>query len=150
MRAARIVSALAVLAAGAVHLWLFAHDDYSSIHVIGPLFLLNGIAAALMGGGLLLTDAILLVLGGIGYALATLIAFVVSATAGLFGWKEVWSGTPQAVAGFTELGAFLLLLVVLARPSPHATLRLASPLAGSIGSRGRRRLRRPDREGGTA
>jgi hypothetical protein len=114
-RAERIAAALAVLTAGAVHLWLYGHDGYSSIHVIGPLFLLNGIAAALIGGGLLFSGALLVVLAGIGYALTTLVAFVVSATNGLFGWKEVWSGTPQAVAGFTELAAVLLLLPALAR-----------------------------------
>ena len=78
------------------NLWLYAHDDYRSIHVIGPLFLLNGIAAALIAGGLLLRGALSLALAGIGYALATLIAFVISATSGLFGWQKVWSGTAQA------------------------------------------------------
>jgi hypothetical protein len=124
-RATRVAAALAVLAAGAVHLWLYAHDDYRSIHAIGPLFLLNGIAAALIGGGLLLSGALVLLLVGIGYALATLIAFVVSATNGLFGWQEVWSGTAQEVAGFTELAALLLLVALLARPSPRAAQRLS-------------------------
>lgn len=32
---ARMLAAFAVLAAGAVHLWLYAHEGYSSIHVIG-------------------------------------------------------------------------------------------------------------------
>jgi ribose/xylose/arabinose/galactoside ABC-type transport system permease subunit len=118
-RAVRIAAALAVLAAGAVHLWLYAHDGYSSIHVIGPLFLLNGIAAALIGGALLFSGALLLVLAGIGYALTTLVAFVVSATNGLFGWQEVWSGTPQAVAGFAEL----LLLPALARAAVRSPSR---------------------------
>jgi hypothetical protein len=52
---------------------------------------LCGIAAALIGGALLFSGALLLVL------------------AGLFGWHEVWSGTPQAVGGFTELAAVLFL-----------------------------------------
>ena len=127
-RAVRIAAAPAVLAAGAVHLWLYAHDGYSSIHVIGPLFLLNGIAAALIGGALLFRGALLLVLAGIGYALTALVAFVVSATNGLFGWHEVWSGTPQAVAGFTELAAVRLLLPALAR----ATVRSLSRNRGVV------------------
>lgn len=113
--ATRVVAALAILAAGAVHLWLYAHDDYSAIHVIGPLFLVNGIAAAAIGGLLLFTGAALVLLAGIGYALATLVAFVISATSGLFGWIETWSGTPQAVAGFTELAALVLMLALLGR-----------------------------------
>jgi len=127
-RAVRIAAAPAVLAAGAVHLWLYAHDGYNSIHAIGPLFLLNGIAAALIGGALLFSGALLLVLAGIGYALTALVAFVVSATNGLFGWHEVWSGTPQAVAGFTELAAVLLLLPAL----PRATVRSLSRNRGVV------------------
>lgn len=90
-------------------LWLYAHDGDSSIHVIGPLFLLSGIATALIGGALLFSGALLLVLAEIGYALTTPVAFVVTATNGLFGGQEVWSGKP-AVAGFTELAGVLLLL----------------------------------------
>jgi hypothetical protein len=103
---------------------LYAHDGYSSIHVIGPLFLMNGIAAALIRAALLISGALLLALAGIGYAVATLVAFVVSATNGLFGWQEVWSGTPQAVAGFSELAAVLLLLPLLARPSVRSPSRI--------------------------
>jgi hypothetical protein len=110
----RVAAVLAIWTAGAVHLWLYAHDDYSAIHVIGTLFLLNGIAAALIGVALFVSASLLVTLGGIGYAVATLIAFVVSATEGLFGWKEVWSGVPQEVAGFTELAALVLLLLVAA------------------------------------
>jgi hypothetical protein len=98
-----------------VHLWLYAHDDYSAIHFIGTLFLLNGIAAAAIGGALFVTGAALVLVAGAGYALATLIAFVISATSGLFGWVEVGSGTAQEVAGFTELAALILLLALLAR-----------------------------------
>ncbi len=120
--AARVATGLAILTAGAVHLWLYAHDDYSAIHVIGPLFLVNGIAAAAIGGLLLFTGAALVLLAGLGYALATLVAFVISATSGLFGWIESWSGTSQALAGFTELAALVLLLALLGK-------RLAWPRA---------------------
>jgi uncharacterized membrane protein len=119
---ARIGAALAVLAAGAVHVYLYAEQDYRSLHVIGPLFLLNGIAAAAIGFALLMSANALVVLSGIVYAAATLVAFVVSATSGLFGWKETWSGTAQAVAGFTELGALVLLVALIV---PRATPRTA-------------------------
>jgi hypothetical protein len=107
--AVRLVAALAVLTAGAVHLYLWAADGYRSIHVIGPLFLLNGVAAAVIGLGLVATRAGAVVLSGIAYAAATLVAFAISATSGLFGWKETWSGSAQAVAGFAELAALVLL-----------------------------------------
>ena len=121
----RVVAALAVLAAGAVHLYLYAAQDYRSIHVIGPLFLLNGIAAAVIGLALFATANTFVALAAIGYAGTTLVAFVVSATSGLFGWKEMWSGTAQAVAGFTELGALVLLIGLVV---PRATTRKATPV----------------------
>src|SRR5205814_1441212 len=95
-------------------LYLYAADGYHSIHVIGPLFLVNAIVAAAIGIALLVSGASLVLLAGIAYSAATLVAFVISATSGLFGWKEVWSGTAQAVAGFTELGALILLLALFA------------------------------------
>ena len=132
-----MLAALALLAAGAVHLWLYPHDGYSSIHVIGPLFLLNGIGAAVIGSALLISGAALILLAGFGYALTTLLAFVVSATHGLFGWQEVWSGTAQAIAGFTELAALALLLPLLAlqlsRRSPTGAAARPRPFGGGLG-----------------
>ena len=126
--AARVLAALAILTAAALHVYLYAVDNFDSIHVIGPLFLLNGIAGAVIGLGLLASSAPPLVLLGIGYSVATLIAFVISATSGLFGWKESWSGTAQAVAGFTELGSALVLGALLV---PAA--RTAAPTARRVG-----------------
>jgi hypothetical protein len=113
-RNSQSAAAHAILAAGAVHLYLFAGPDaFRDIPVIGPLFLLNGIAAAATGLALLVTDASVVTFVGIGYCVATLAAFVVSATNGLFGWTESWVGTSQVVAGFTELGAFFILAALL-------------------------------------
>lgn len=122
-RLTRTVAALAILAAGAVHLYLYSAQDYRNIHVIGPLFLLNGIAAAAIGLALLATANALALLAGVGYAATTLIAFLVSVTSGLFGWTETWSGTPQAVAGFTEIGALVLLVGLLAPRTVARTAR---------------------------
>ena len=43
------IAALAILAAGGVHLDLWLWHGYRSLHVIGTLFLLNAIAAAAIG-----------------------------------------------------------------------------------------------------
>ncbi len=112
--ATRIVAALAIWAAGAVHLYLWDAQDYRSIPTIGTLFLLNGITAGVIGLSLLATANPLVLLAGIGYAATTLIAFVISATSGLFGWQEVWSGAAQEAAGVAELVALGLLLLVTA------------------------------------
>jgi hypothetical protein len=124
--AARMLAALAILTAAALHLYLYAVDGFDSIHVIGPLFLLNGIAGAVIGLGLLLSSTAPLVLLGVAYSVATLVAFVISATSGLFGWRESWSGTAQAVAGFTELGSALVLGALLAPAAGRVWSRSAS------------------------
>jgi hypothetical protein len=48
------VGAVALLAAGADHLDEYAANDFSTVPTIGTLFLLNFIAATLVGVGLLL------------------------------------------------------------------------------------------------
>jgi hypothetical protein len=110
----RVIAALAVWAAGAVHLYLWDAQDYRAIPTIGTLFLLNGIAAGLIGLALLATANPLVLLAGIGYAATTLIAFAISATSGLFGWTETWAGSAQEAAGAAELVALGLLLALLA------------------------------------
>jgi hypothetical protein len=108
------VAALAVLVAGAVHLDLWAAQGYRSLHVIGPLFLLNGIAAAAIALLLVARPGPLTAALGLGYAAATLTAFFVSVYAGLFGFKEALAGTAQTVAGAAELAAAVLCLFALA------------------------------------
>jgi len=125
-RPTQVVAALAIWAAGAVHLYLWDAESYRSIHVIGPLFLLNGIAAAVIGAALLVAAHPLVLGAGIGYSATALIAFAVSATNGLFGWKETWPGTVQEVAVGTEMASLVLLLVLSAlkvRPLHPASTR---------------------------
>ena len=51
---ALVVGALAVLATGADHLDEYAANGFSTVPTIGTLFLLNFVAATLIGVGLLL------------------------------------------------------------------------------------------------
>lgn len=111
----RRAAALAIVIAGAVHLHLWLSAGYRSIHVIGPLFLVNAISAAAIVTLLLLRGGALLELVALGYALSTLAAFFLSVYAGLFGFVEVLNGTPQIVAALAEVAAALLLALGLAR-----------------------------------
>ena len=58
-RLALIVGAVAVLATGADHLEQYTVNQFSTVPTIGPLFLLNFIAATLVGVGLLLPFGLL-------------------------------------------------------------------------------------------
>lgn len=105
-QATRWVTAVAVLVSGAVHLKLW-FDGFSSIAVIGPSFLLNAGGAVVIAVLLVAWRHWLPALLAVGFGLATLGAFVVSATVGLFSVHEVWSGTPQVVSAVSEVVAAL-------------------------------------------
>src|SRR5438552_17969959 len=53
MRSMRFFGALAILAVGAIHLQQYIGADYRAIPTVGTLFLLNAIASAIVGIGLL-------------------------------------------------------------------------------------------------
>jgi hypothetical protein len=89
----RALGAVAVLVVGAVHLEEYL-GGYSSVAVIGPLFLLNFAGATVIGLGLLIPAARLRVLhgllavGGIGLAATSFVFLFVSEHQPLFGFKE--------------------------------------------------------------
>ena len=99
---ARILTALGVLVSGAAHLWLW-YDGFRDISVIGPLFLLNAVAGAVIAVAVLAWRHWVPLLLAVGFGASTLGAFVVSATVGLFGINEVFWGFWQVVAGLAEI-----------------------------------------------
>jgi hypothetical protein len=93
------LGAAAVLAAGADHLDEYAANGFSSVPTIGTLFLLNFIAATIVGIGLLLPlkrlsarfgdpARRLLALSGIGIAASSLIGLWITETSSLFGFTD--------------------------------------------------------------
>src|SRR5947209_6185563 len=93
------VGAAGVLATGADHLYEYTATGFSTIPTIGTLFLLNFIAATIVGAGLLLplrritrrfADPLrtLLALSGIGIAASSLIALWISESSSLFGFTD--------------------------------------------------------------
>jgi hypothetical protein len=98
-RAALVLGALALLATGADHLDEYAANGFSSVPTIGTLFLLNFIAATVVGVGLLLPlgrlgrrfadpARALLALAGIGIAASSLLGLWISETSSLFGFTD--------------------------------------------------------------
>jgi hypothetical protein len=94
----RTLGALALLAVGGVHYQQYHYAFYSSIPTIGPLFLVNFIAATVLGLFLLppfrplrrlgdLPDQ-LAALGGIGVSAGAFIALLISEQTPLFGFME--------------------------------------------------------------
>jgi hypothetical protein len=111
--AAQGAAALLVAAAGAIHLYLW-FDYFHRVHVVGALFLLNAVAGLALGAALLASRNVLVMLLAGGYAVGTLVAFVVSTRWGLYGYKETFWGSWQEAAGGLELAAALLVALLLA------------------------------------
>jgi hypothetical protein len=111
--AARLAGSLLVLAAGGIHLYLY-FDYFHLVHVVGALFVLNAAAAVSIGVGLAVSARPLWTLAGIGFAAATLGAFLVSVYHGLFGYTESLQGGWQEAAAAVELAAMVVLAAVLA------------------------------------
>jgi hypothetical protein len=111
--AAQGAAALLVAAAGAIHLYLW-FDHFHRVHVVGALFLVNAGAGLAIGAVLLARRSLFVVLLAGGYAIGTLIGFVISTRWGLFGYRETFWGSWQEAAGGVELAAALLAAVLLA------------------------------------
>lgn len=129
----RILAAIAVLVSAAVHLRLW-FDGFRSIHMVGPAFMLNAVAGVVI--------AVLLVvwrrhwlppLLALGFGVATLGAFVTSATVGLYGVHERWTGFYVLAAAVSEVVAIVVGLAILVR---EYRLRSGVPLRQRVVVRG--------------
>jgi hypothetical protein len=96
---ARVVGAVSIMIAGAIHLQQYHYDYYSVIPTIGTLFLLNFIGAMVVGLALVaparrlgrnVGDAIhaLAALGAIGIAVPSIVFLIVSEYQPVFGLME--------------------------------------------------------------
>ena len=128
----RVTGGGLLIATGAIHLDLYL-TGYRTIHVIGPLFLLQVIAAFALGLAVLAIGSRwpmaswLAATAGAGFALATLGGYLLSLWFGLFGFREVRT-TAGIVAGVIEV-AIVATLGVLAL-TPPGTLRVRVRHAG--------------------
>jgi hypothetical protein len=132
----RFLGALAILAVGAIHLQQYIGADFRAIPTIGTLFLLNAIASAIVGIGLLAPiervaasqshkagAAIgLLALGAVAITVGALVALFISESGGLFGFTESGYRAAVVVAIIAEAATIALL-------GPVATVNLAQVLS---------------------
>ena len=118
----RLLTALSVLVSGVLHLYLW-FDGYREVDTIGPAFLINAAAGVVIAGLLLLRPGWLPALLAVGFGLSTLAAFVTSATVGLFGLQESWTGWEVWAAAASEVAAVALGGVLLRRDRRGASGR---------------------------
>lgn len=113
--ALRLVGAALLLTTGAIHLDLYL-TGYRHIPTIGTLFLLQVLTSAVLGLATLTLARRVVALMGAGFALSTLVGYVLSLWFGLFGFHEVRTSAGAAaaaveLAAFATLGAYALFLV---------------------------------------
>jgi predicted lipoprotein with Yx(FWY)xxD motif len=102
-----IAGAALLVASGAIHLDLYL-TGYNSIPTIGPLFLLQIIAAFVLAVAIPLTGLRLAYAAGAAFAIGTLGGYLLSLKVGLFGFTEVRT-TAGIVAAIIDVAAFAVL-----------------------------------------
>jgi hypothetical protein len=131
---AALLSAAAalMLASGLIHLYLW-HLAYRHVATLGPLFLVQAVAALLLAASLPTARRGFLLLAALALMAGTIVGFILVTTVGLFGFT-LTTVTGWAVAALaTEVGAIITLTAVAAhlwrdhRPaaSPPATVARA-------------------------
>ena len=99
-----IAGAALLIASGAIHLDLYL-TGYNSIPTIGPLFLLQIIAAFVLAIAIPLTGQRLAYAAGALFAIGTLGGYLLSLKVGLFGFTEVRT-TAGVIAAIIDVAAF--------------------------------------------
>ena len=112
-----IAGAALLLASGGIHLDLYV-TGYRTIPTIGPLFLLQVIAAFVLAAGILVTGNWLVAAAGAGFAVSVLGGYLLSLWVGLFGFTEVRT-TAGIVAGIIDVAAFAALALAAAPGLPR-------------------------------
>ena len=110
-RLLRIAAAVSIVIGGLIHLDLY-FDGYRAIPDIGRSFMLNAIASGVIAAVVAVRSEWYVRLAGIGIAVGTIIAFVLSRQGdGLFDFREQGlNPSPQAgLALFVEIAAIVLL-----------------------------------------
>jgi hypothetical protein len=125
----RIVTAAAVVVSGAVHLLLW-FDGFRDIDVVGPLFLLNALAAVAIAIATLVWRHWLPLLAAVGFGASTLAAFILSTTVGFFGVREMWQGAEVITAAVSEALAVVAGIAALITERGKSGAELEDGVAG--------------------
>jgi uncharacterized membrane protein YtjA (UPF0391 family) len=105
------VATAGVLLSAAVHLDLWDVERFRTVPTIGPLFLLNAVGGLVLGLVLIAWRHWLPALAAAGYGATTVLFFWISVIHGLFGFKEVATGSAQILAEVAEYAALVFGLI---------------------------------------
>lgn len=111
----RATAAIPVAIGGFVHLELYTSGGYQDIPVVGPMFLVNIVASALIVLAVLARPSTWVLLAGLALALGSLVGLVAAHTVGIAGFTEASLGGDQVVAILSETAAAVAFVWVLVR-----------------------------------
>jgi hypothetical protein len=120
----RMLAAAAVLVSAAVHLYLWFHV-FRHAHVVGPAFMLNAVGGTIIAVLLVTWRHWIPLLLAVGFGVATLGAFIIAATVGLYGVHEHWTTWEVWTAAAAEIIAIAAAGTVLIQQNP---LRSRNPV----------------------
>jgi hypothetical protein len=118
-------AALAVYS-GYIHLYLWGRSPYpySAIPTIGPLFLIQGISAVVIGLLVIVSRRFFAVLLGAGLMVVSVAALVIDVEVGMFGFQDSWSAPYVTSTLYEEIvGAVLLVVASAALAWPSVVRR---------------------------
>ena len=96
---------------GVIHLYLWGKQyGYRDVPTIGPLFLVQGIAAILIGLLAIASRRVAALLVAAGLLVASVIALVLAIGVGLFGFKDSWLAPYAWTTFYEEIAGGVLLL----------------------------------------
>jgi len=121
-----VVGAALAVYSGYIHLYLWGKQPfpYKDVPTIGPLFLLQGIVAILIGLLVAISRRLFAVLVGAVLMVVSVAALVIDVEVGMFGFKDSWS-VPYAKSTLYEeiVGAVVLLIAACVLAWPGVTGR---------------------------
>jgi len=118
---------------GYIHLYLWGRQPYPyrDIPTIGPLFLVQGVAAIIIGLMIIVSRRVGALLVGAGLLAVSVAALVIDVEVGMFGFKDSWA-VPYATTTLYEeiVGAVLLLAAAGVLAWPGGAGRSGAPPLG--------------------
>ena len=121
-----LAGAALVVYSGYIHLYLWGRQSYpySAIPTIGPLFLVQGVAALLIGLLVGITRRLYAVLLGAGLMVVSVAALVIDVEVGMFGFQDSWAAPYVTSTLYWEIvGAVVLLIAAGALAWPAIAAR---------------------------
>jgi hypothetical protein len=126
-----VVGGLLIIWSSYIHFHLWQAVGYRHIPTIGPLFILQSIVGLVVGILVIGVRRVWAGLIGAGFAVSTLVGFLISVEHGLFGFKDLWSSPFAHRALAIEIATIVVLAVgiVLCFVGDKAEHRSGSKLA---------------------